>query len=116
MKRILVSLALATLALAGCGGAPARGGEPNAPSPAAARSSAGIAPDVTGCAMARTLSAASSIGDFATVGAVLSGAQDGALADAGVRLAGEAARLSASRSAVYAAYLDVMDECLRVSP
>jgi len=66
--------------------------------------------------MARTLNASSAIGDFAAVGVELSAAQDGPLAESGIRLAAEALQGSASRSAVYGRYLDVMDECLRVSP
>jgi hypothetical protein len=117
VKRILVLLTVAALAVGGCashGG----GGEPaTSPSVSAAASpSPSVSVDAIGCGMARALDASSAVGDFATVGSVLSSAQDGALADAGVRLKEEAMVLSASRTEVYRAYLDVLSECLRVSP
>jgi hypothetical protein len=115
VKRILVLLTVAALAVGGCashGG----GGEPDMVMSAAASPSPSVSVDAIGCGMARALNASSAVGDFATVGSVLSSAQDGALADAGVRLKEEAMMLSASRTEVYRAYLDVLSECLRVSP
>lgn len=82
----------------------------------AAPTASGSAGAVAGCAMARALDSSSAIGDFAIVGIELSKAQDGVLAEAGIRLAREAMKPAPSRTAVYARYLDVMAECLRVSP
>ncbi len=120
MKRFLISLTAGALALGGCGST-GGAGEPrpvwhSAPSSTTAAPSPSVSVDVAGCAMARTLNAASALGDFAAVGVELSKAQDGPLAEAAIRLAVEAARPSASRTAVYGAYLDVLAECLRVSP
>lgn len=126
MKRILVLLIVTMAVLTGCAG----GGKPtvavtgSASAGAAAWSQPAWTPsappsvsvDAAGCAAARQLNAASAMSDFAAAGVELSRAQDGPLAEAGIRLAVEALGAVPVRSAVYARLLDVLEECLRVSP
>lgn len=116
MKRILVLMVLGTVGVAGCGGGGERAEPVAVPSLVAATAGLGTSPDWAGCELARSLNAASGIGDFGAAGVALSKALDGPLAESGIRLAVESARPLASRSAVYRAYLDALDECLRVSP
>jgi hypothetical protein len=124
VKKVLIPLAL-LLGLAGCS-LPAGGGRPDVPaaavSPVVASPSLSPAPsggpvesaDVVACRAARALDTAGATSvDYAELAAVVSRAQDADLAEAGRALARAAADGIGARSSFYAAYLDVMAQCLR---